>query len=104
MTRPTRPLCANPDHGRAVPAVARLTWPEGPYQPTTACAGCRDEQYRTATTPILIEPIPDAYGQCPTCRRTVLLRMDGTLRAHTWGGVLRCTGRHPLQTTGQEAS
>lgn len=30
--------CANEDHSRPVPAVARLVWPGGRYRPTTACA------------------------------------------------------------------
>jgi hypothetical protein len=29
--------CANPDHVRPVAAIARLFWPDGKYQPTTAC-------------------------------------------------------------------
>jgi hypothetical protein len=29
--------CANPDHRHPVKAIARLFWPDGRYQPTTAC-------------------------------------------------------------------
>lgn len=30
-------LCANEDHDEETPAVARLSWPDGRYKPTTAC-------------------------------------------------------------------
>lgn len=94
---PAQPvLCANPDHSRAVPAVARLTFPDGQFKPTTGCAGCRDWTIREAMNearPILVEPIAEAYGKCPRCHAVVLLRVDGTLRAHLWHGLGTCEGR-----------
>ncbi|MEV8638958.1 hypothetical protein AB0395_45620 [Streptosporangium sp. NPDC051023] len=30
--------CRNEDHTESVPAVARLSWPDGRFNPTTACA------------------------------------------------------------------
>jgi len=30
--------CANEDHARPVPAVARMLWPDGRYRPWAACA------------------------------------------------------------------
>jgi hypothetical protein len=33
-------MCANPDHeeyGRPTKAVARVSWPNGPFRPTAAC-------------------------------------------------------------------
>lgn len=29
--------CSNPDHRRPVQAIARLFWPDGRFEPTTAC-------------------------------------------------------------------
>ena len=88
--------CGNPDHSRAVPAVARLTFPDGRFKPTASCAGCRDWTIREAMAearPILVEPISEAYGKCPHCHAVVLLRADGTLRAHQWHGLRTCESR-----------
>lgn len=89
-------LCDNPDHTRPVLAVARVTFPDGRFKPTTGCACCRDWTIREAMTdarPILVEPIAEAYGKCPDCDAIVLLRTDGTLRAHQWHGLRICEGR-----------
>lgn len=93
-----RPMCGNGDgHARSVPAVARVSWPGGPYRSTTACAGCRDWAFQEAASEVLairVDPIPEAYGRCPHCRSQVLLRKDGTLRAHpSFGGASTCEGR-----------
>jgi hypothetical protein len=52
--------CANQDHCANIRAVARLSWPNGPYKPTTACAGDLHWMLREARTEgvaLLIEPI-----------------------------------------------
>ncbi len=52
--------CANPNHPQRTKAVARISFPKGPYNATTACAGCLAWQVRVARAenhPILITPI-----------------------------------------------
>ena len=55
-----RVMCRNEDHTRPTPAVARLSWPDGRYRPTTACVGDMEWQIRMSLDeghPVLIEPI-----------------------------------------------
>lgn len=55
-------LCANSSHFQRTKAVARLSFPDGRYNPTTACSGCLDQQVRQARLevyPIRIDPIGD---------------------------------------------
>jgi hypothetical protein len=94
-------VCPNEDHPRPVRAVARVTFPDGCYKPTLSCAGCRELMFREAMAearPILIEPIPDAHGQCPRCHATVPRRMNGALRAHSAYGQ-PCDGQAPARAT-----
>jgi len=60
---PERVLCANPDHPRPKDAVARLTFPDGRFRPTTGCRGDVAWMVRDAIDegrPILVEPITAA--------------------------------------------
>lgn len=53
-------MCGNEDHPRPTKAVAKVSWPNSTYKPTTACAGDLAFliwQARQDGTPILIEPI-----------------------------------------------
>jgi hypothetical protein len=54
-----RVVCANEDHVRPTTAVARLSWPDGRFGPTTACVG--DMQWQVWDSlnegrPVLVEP------------------------------------------------
>ena len=54
--------CGNPDHRRRTRAVARLIWPDGPYNTTTGCVGCTQSCVREAVHDghiLHIEPIPE---------------------------------------------
>jgi hypothetical protein len=54
------PMCGNEDHYPAAKAVARLSWPDGPYHPTTACAECLSDVFKQScddNTPVAVEPI-----------------------------------------------
>ena len=89
-------LCPSEEHERPVRAVARVSWPDGPYKPTDACMGHRDWFVRTAmddVAAITITPIDEAFGACPVCGVSHPLRMDGTLRAHLTPYGLTCEGR-----------
>ena len=52
--------CGNPDHedgdGARVPAVARVSWPDGRFRPTTACKECL-----IGTTEDLLSGEPDYW-------------------------------------------
>lgn len=89
-------LCPNEDHGRPTRAVARLSWPDGPYHDIDACAGCRDVAVRQAVDDVVaitITPLAEAHGECPVCSRNCPLRMDGTIRAHPTRYRRTCAGR-----------
>lgn len=61
--------CANEDHRRRTRAVAKVSWPNGPYKPTTACVGCLAWTVDTAITEgntVLVEPIPPDVTPCTT--------------------------------------
>ena len=55
--------CDNEDHTRRVPAVARLSWPDGRFVPALACATCMRWSIHNALhdpaerRPILITPL-----------------------------------------------
>lgn len=52
-------MCGNEDHPRPTAARARLSWPDGRYVPTTACAGDLDWTIRGSLKeghPVLVEP------------------------------------------------
>jgi hypothetical protein len=52
--------CGNEDHPRAKQAVARLSWPDGRFRPTTGCRSCVAWCVREAIAegvPVLVEPI-----------------------------------------------
>jgi hypothetical protein len=54
-----RLLCRNEDHLRPTPAIARLSWPDGRYKPTTACVGDMSWMVRMSLDdgdPVLVEP------------------------------------------------
>lgn len=56
----TRIPCGNPDHDGHAPAVARLSWPDGRYRPTTACRSDLEASFEEAAEEgltLLIEPI-----------------------------------------------
>lgn len=61
MADPTPPVfCANEDHARPVKAFARMSWPDGRYRSTTACA--TDLRWHTRSSieeghPVLVEPL-----------------------------------------------
>lgn len=60
MNTPAPVNCGNEDHTRPVKAVARMSWPDGRFQPTTACA--TDLRWHTRYSlgeghPVLIEPV-----------------------------------------------
>ncbi|MEO3869384.1 hypothetical protein ABGB18_11180 [Nonomuraea sp. B12E4] len=53
-------LCANEDHDEETPAVARLTYPNARFRPTTVCADDLDwvaEQALDEKASVLIEPV-----------------------------------------------
>ena len=55
MTTP----CDNEDHARPTPAIARLSWPDGRYNPTTVCVGDLTWSVRNSLDEghvVLIEP------------------------------------------------
>jgi hypothetical protein len=74
-------LCGNGDHSRPVVAVARLFWPDGHFNPTTACKtdlphlvrDSLDEGHAVEVWPV--RPGPDhplrfgAWRQAPDCGR-----------------------------------
>jgi hypothetical protein len=78
---PERVTCANPDHDRTVTAVARLFWPGGHHDPTTACAtdlaallhDSLEDRYPVEVWPATTGPAnPLRFGgwrQAPDCGR-----------------------------------
>jgi hypothetical protein len=55
-----RVVCANEDHGRPTTAVARLSWPDGRYSPTTACVSHLQWAVRDSldvSHVVLVEPV-----------------------------------------------
>lgn len=53
-------ICGNEDHPRPTRAVARLSWPDGRFKPTTGCVGCMNWSVRMSLDeghPILVEPL-----------------------------------------------
>ncbi|MBG0830536.1 hypothetical protein HS041_22500 [Planomonospora sp. ID67723] len=59
MSPGPKPVCANPDHSRPAAAIARLSWPDARFKPTTACVGDMQWQVRTALDngrAVLVEP------------------------------------------------
>lgn len=78
---PEQVTCANPDHARKVTAIARLFWPRGEHNPTTACASdlpalVRDsieDRYPVEVWPVRTGPDnPLRFGvwrQAPDCAR-----------------------------------
>lgn len=78
-------LCPNEDHGQAAAAIATITWPDGRYRTTDGCTGCVRQMLDDAIAqgwPISIVPIPEAYGVCPRCDRSVRRRPSGLIAAH----------------------
>jgi hypothetical protein len=73
--------CTNPDHTRPVPAIARLFWPDGRYNPSTACITDLTVQLRRSLEeghaievwPVAKEPLhPLRFGKwrkAPDCDR-----------------------------------
>ncbi|WP_405149503.1 hypothetical protein OG589_14755 [Sphaerisporangium sp. NBC_01403] len=60
MSAEQKVMCGNEDHARPVPAVARMSWPDGRFRPTTACA--IDLRVHTRSSiedghPVLVEPV-----------------------------------------------
>lgn len=56
---PERVLCRNEDHPRPTTAIAHLSWPDGRFGPTAACAGDMEWQLRDSLNegrPVLVEP------------------------------------------------
>ncbi|TMS00136.1 hypothetical protein [Nonomuraea basaltis] len=56
----TRIPCGNEDHEERTPAVARLSWPDGRFRPTTACREDLEDTFLEAIDErltLLIEPI-----------------------------------------------
>ncbi|MFF0864199.1 hypothetical protein ACFYUV_20740 [Nonomuraea sp. NPDC003560] len=56
----TRVPCGNEDHDEPTPAVARLSWPDGRYRPTTVCREDLEDMLGEAVEEplaLLIEPI-----------------------------------------------
>lgn len=52
--------CGYEEHRRAPRAVWRVEWPGGPFDPTTACAGCGQWLTRLARehdVPLLLTPV-----------------------------------------------
>lgn len=93
-------LCPNENHGQAAVAIATITWPDGRYNPTDGCSGCVRQMFDDAINegwPVAIEPIPEAYGVCPRCDRSVRRRPSGLIGAHIahW---------RPCDGVGQEAA
>jgi hypothetical protein len=63
-----RVLCRNEDHGRPTTAVAHLSWPDGRFGPTTACASDLRWQVWDSLNeghPVLVEP---ASGETPVTK------------------------------------
>lgn len=88
-------LCPTEGHGRSTLAIATVTFPDGRFNPTKACAGCANVMISDALAegrPVLIEPILAAYGGCPSCRQSVRLRPSGLIAAHTFKWS-QCDGR-----------
>lgn len=78
-------LCSNENHTQTTVAIATITWPDGRYRPTSGCTGCVRQMIDDAIKEgwaIAIEPIPEAYGLCPQCDRSVRLRPSGLIGAH----------------------
>lgn len=65
----TRVPCGNPDHDERTPAVARLSWPDGRYRPTTACREDLEDTLWEAIDErlaLIIEPIkPEGQPKHP---------------------------------------
>lgn len=52
--------CRNPDHDEPTPAVARVSWPDGRYRPTTVCREDLEDSFLEAIDErqaLLVEPI-----------------------------------------------
>lgn len=90
--------CPNPNHDCATVAIATVTFPDGQFRPTEACAGCLKTIFTQAMAegrPLNIDPIPSAYGICPTCHERVRRRPSGLIAAHPadrWS-LRVCAGR-----------
>ncbi|MET9339237.1 hypothetical protein [Nonomuraea sp. NPDC003804] len=59
MADKAQTFCGNDDHGRPVNAIARLSWPDLRYKPTTACIGDMQWSVRNSLDeghPVLVEP------------------------------------------------
>ncbi|MEV7011670.1 hypothetical protein [Streptosporangium sp. NPDC051022] len=68
-------VCANPDHPRPIKAVARMSWPDGRYKRTTACATDLRWQVRSSIEeghPVLVEPIEDSKKPVVTAIKEVV--------------------------------
>lgn len=68
-TTETAVLCGNEDHDEETPAVARLTYPNARFRPTTACATDLEwvaEQALEENASVLIEPVE--HGHEPVTR------------------------------------
>lgn len=92
------PQCPNPAHaGGAVLAIATVTFPDGRFKPVPACSGCAKTAIAEALgegRPIRLEPIPEAYGICPRCCRSVRLRpASGVIGSHRDGRWTKCSGQ-----------
>lgn len=78
MTAPAEPVfCANDGaHDTPAPAVARISWPDGPYMPTTACLEDLLEQIEESYTegnPVRVEPIAEAHDDDEDAETTYLV-------------------------------
>jgi hypothetical protein len=84
MTTPDVPKCVNEDHNRPTPAVARLSWPDGRFIPTTVCVGdltriVRDSLDEGHT--VLAEPVTE-HTPGPYLRYTVTHQVKEVARIH----------------------
>jgi hypothetical protein len=75
MSDKTQTFCSNEDHIRPVPAVAKLSWPDGRFRPTTAC---RSDLRRILLTSlldekqtVLVEPIEHDHGNLTEAMKKV---------------------------------